>query len=139
MDKLKYWFRWFSVLPGAIIAGILATFLLHWILYFSLVKGEVVSGMNIEPIEYLLYPFVISVFFIYVGCIIAPKYKFQTANFLFVLYIILWLTVSILAFLKINIGNTNLDFSFRTILALLGSFVGFFFAKKSDIQKIEKP
>lgn len=139
MNKLKYWFRWFAVLPGAVIAGILATFPLHWLLYFSLVKGEVVSGMNIEPIEYLLYPFVISLFFIYVGYKIAPKYKFQTAIILFVLYIILWLTVSILAFLKVNIGNINLDFSFRTILALLGSFVGLFFAKKSDIQKIEKP
>lgn len=132
MDKLKYWFRWFAVLPGAIIAGMSATFLLHWILYFSLVKGEVVSGMSIEPIEYLLYPFVISLFFIYVGYKIAPKYKFKTAIILFVLYLILWLVISILSFMKVNIGNINLDFSFRTILALLGSIAGLYFAKKSN-------
>lgn len=139
MSKLKYWFRWIAVLPGAIIAGILATFPLHWILYFTFVNGEVISGVNIEPIEYLLYPFVISITFIFVGYKIAPKFKFKTAIILFVFYIVSWLTVSILSFLKGSIGGINLDFSFRTILALLGSFVGLFLAKKSDKQKIDEP
>lgn len=138
MEKFKYWFRWIGVLPGAIIAGMLATFPLHWILYFTLVKGEVVSGVNIEPIEYLLYPFIISVTFIYSGYKIAPKYKFKTAIILFILYTICWLTIITFSFLKGSLGGVNLDFSFRTVLALLGSFVGIFLAKKSDKQKIDE-
>jgi len=139
MNELKYWLRWLAVLPGAIIAGILATFPLHWMLYLTLVKGEVISGVNIEPIEYLLYPFIISVTFIYSGYNIAPKYKFKTAIILFILYSITWLTVVTFSFFKGSIGGVNLDFSLRTVLALLGSFIGLFFSKKSDKQKNSKP
>src|SRR5450432_1992624 len=33
---LKYWLRWIAVLPGALLAAALITFLLHYILYFTL-------------------------------------------------------------------------------------------------------
>ena len=55
---------------------------------------------------------------------------------LFVLYLVLWLSIIILSFFKSSIGGIYLDFSFRTILALLGSFVGLFLAKKSDKKKL---
>ncbi len=55
MSKIKYWLRWIAVFPGALLAGLLATFPLHWILYFTLANGGTISGVNIEPIEYALY------------------------------------------------------------------------------------
>jgi hypothetical protein len=138
MENFKYWFRWISVLSGAIISSLLATFPLHWILYFTLVKGEIISGVNIEPIEYLLYPFIISIIFIYSGYKIAPKYKFKTAIILFILYIVSWLTIVTFSFIKGSLGGITLDFSFRTVLALLGSFLGLFLAKKSDKRIIDE-
>ncbi len=130
MDKLKYWLRWIAVFPGAIIAGLLATFLLHWILYFSLANGEIISGVDINPIEYLLYPFVIAVIFIVAGYKIAPKHKFKTAIVLFVIYLIIWLTFSIISMFKGNIYGIDMKFSLRTILSLIGSIIGLFIAKK---------
>ncbi len=50
--SLKYWLPWIWVLPGAVLTGILSTFLLHWILYSTLVHGEMIWGMDIKPIEY---------------------------------------------------------------------------------------
>jgi hypothetical protein len=135
MNKLKYWLRWSAVFPGAIIAGLLATFPLHWILYFTLAKGEIISGVDIKPIEYLLYPFVIAVIFVLAGYKIAPKYKFKTAIVLFGLYLIMWLTFSIISLFKGNIYGIDMKFSFRTILSLIGSFVGLFIAKKIQRNK----
>lgn len=141
MNKLNYWLRWVAVLPGSIIAGFLITFPLHWLLYISFAQnGTLLGFIELPPrsdiwIEQLLYPFIISITFVYSAYKIAPKYKFKTAIAFFLLYFFSWATVVILSFMKINIFNLNLDFSFRTILALLGAFVGLYFAKKTDNQK----
>jgi hypothetical protein len=123
MDKdFKYWLRWIAVLPGALIAGFLATFILHWVLYFTLAHGETVSGVNIKPIEYNLFPFVIAITFILVGFEIAPINKFKTS----VALTIIWL----LSFFGIFIFFTALkpQFQIRSALSLLGAFLGLYIA-----------
>src|SRR3989338_6586051 len=129
-NKLKYWFRWISVFPGAIIAGILATFPLHWVLYFTLAHGESISGVNIDPIEYFLYPFVIAIVYILAGYKIAPNYKFRTAIVLFVAYVLFWTTASIISLSNTNFFGYDLQFSGRTILSLVGAITGLYITKR---------
>jgi len=118
--------RWIAVLPGSIICAVLATFPLHWVLYFSLAHGETISGVNINPIEYNLYPFVIASTFILVGQYIAPKYKFKTS----IVLTSLW----VFSFLIILFFVPNMQFGIRGIGSLLGAFLGLFITwKKSRI------
>ena len=124
-----YWLRWIAVLPGAIIFGFLATFPLHWFLYFTLAHGETISGVNIRPIEYMLYPFVIAIVFILVGFEIAPEYKFKTSMTLTILYMSSWLVT-----MYIISPRYQYHLEVRGILALLGSFLGLYITwRKSRI------
>src|SRR5437763_1507823 len=80
--------RWLAVLPGAILGAVLSTFPLHWLLYFTLANGETISGVDIRPIEYFLYPVVMSFAFVVTGSEIAPIKKFQTAIGLSIMYLL---------------------------------------------------
>ena len=135
MNKdFKYWLRWIAVLPGALIAGFLATFPLHWVLYFTLAHGETVSGVNIKPIEYNLSPFVIAITFILVGFEIAPANKFKTS----VVLTAIWL----LSFFGVFIFLSALkpQFELRSALSLLGAFLGLYIAwRKSKSESSVKP
>ena len=147
-----YWLRWILVLPGAMVAGFLATFPLHWfvLLLFHNFGGEagevdllslkffaLLIGKNAYLTEYNLYPAVIALFFIYGGSLIAPKYKFKTGLALFIIYVLVWLFVSYTAVFKGNIGGVNMWFSSRTIFALLGAILGLYMAKRKQT-KIQK-
>src|SRR3989338_7065328 len=72
-ESVKNVLLWVGVLPGAIIGALLATFPLHWILYGTLVEGSIISGVDIEPIERFLSPFVVALTFILIGSYIAPN------------------------------------------------------------------
>lgn len=135
MDNIKYWLRWIAVFPGALLAGLLATFPLHWILYFTLANGETISGVNIEPIEYVLYPFVVAIAFIFAGYKIAPKYKFKTAIVLFGFYLVVWLAVSFISLFKGSVHGVDMQFSGRTVLSLVGAIIGLYIAKKANEEK----
>jgi len=124
MSTIEYWFRWIAVFPGSLIAGLLATFPLHWILYFTLANGETISGVDIKPIEYLLYPFVVAIIYILAGYQIAPESKFKTAIALFGIYFFIWLAISAIALFNGSILGTDLQFSGRTILSLIGAAIG---------------
>src|SRR3989344_2834763 len=130
-NGFKYWLRWILVLPGALIIGFLATFPLHWILYLifglseesdfgspkfflELLPGEV----NMQAIEYMLYPAVIAATFIIVGSKIAPRYKFMTALVLFGIYVGVWLMASIFS-ASLN-GAYSITWG-RGLFALLGA------------------
>lgn len=125
-----YWLKWIAVFPGAIIAGLLATFPLHWVLYATLANGETISGVNINPIEYFLYPFVIAIIYILAGYKIAPDNKFRAASVLFGVYVLFWIVASIIALSSNSIFGLNLQFSGRTILSLIGAIIGLFIVKK---------
>lgn len=77
MTPVKFWLRWLTVLPGAILAGILAIVPLHFILYRNLSDED--TGYYPESPERILTPLVISAAFVYAGSRIAPTYKFTTA------------------------------------------------------------
>jgi hypothetical protein len=131
MGKFRIWLSWIAVLPGALLAGFLAIFPLHWALYFTFVDGGIVSGVNIEPMEYLLTPFLSSLVYIYVGQAIAPKYKSRTSAALITLYFLVWLTVIYLQLLES--GNSLLGGLpvLRAMLGLFGAGTGFLLTKYS--------
>ncbi|MFA5049348.1 MAG: hypothetical protein WC516_10055 [Patescibacteria group bacterium] len=136
----KYWLRWLAVLPGALLAGLLATFPLHWILYLVFAHDgtilgfiELPDGVN-KSIEYMLYPFVVAFTFILVGYKIAPKYKFRTTIVLFGIYTLLWF-ISTFASLFLKIEGVQISFSGRTIFALLGAAIGLYIASRKNKHK----
>lgn len=136
----KYWLRWLAVLPGALLAGLLATFPLHWILYLAFAHDgtilgfiELPDGVN-KSIEYMLYPFVVAFTFILVGYKIAPKYKFRTTIVLFGIYTLSWF-ISTFASLFLKIEGVQISFSGRTILALLGAAIGLYIASRKNKDK----
>jgi len=140
--NLKYWLRWIAVLPGAFIGGLLATFpfhlLLYWITYSASANHETFFGLiEVTPelgeyIEYIFYPSVMTITFVYVGYKIAPKYKFKTAIVLFSLYFFIWTTIGIISLTKGVILGGGIQFSVRTILALVGAIIGLYLAKKDN-------
>lgn len=133
---MKY-LRWALVLPGALLGGILATFPLHWLLYFGFAHEnatlfgiiEFPNGLDIEPIEFLIYPAVISAAYIIIGSQIAPNHKIKTALALFVIYLIFWLIANV--YFHIAGNSINAQSSGRTLLALLGAVVGLAIVKFS--------
>ncbi len=118
---------WILLLPGALVGGFLATFPLHWILYFTLANGEIISGVDTNPIENTLSPLVISLAFVLMGSYIAPKYKFETAVVLTILYIITFISVFLFA------PNSQVEFGIRSVGALAGLLLGLFIVLKSTI------
>src|SRR3989344_7756863 len=131
------WIRWVVVLPGALLAGFLATFPLHWILYLVFAHNGTLFGF-IElppradiPIEYFMYPFVIAIVFVFTGYRIAPAHKLKVASILFVVYFISWIIASIIA-LEGSIKGVSFIFSGRTIFALVGAGLGWYLAKKDS-------
>jgi hypothetical protein len=139
----KYWIRWFVVLPGSFLAGLLALFPLHWILYFLFNKEETELGsikffiqlfrhnMSYKDIEYTFFPFVFAITFIITGFKLAPKYKFKTAIVLFLFYAIVWF-ISVFAALFLKIEGVEFSFSPRTIVALLGAVVGLYVTSRMN-------
>ncbi len=140
-NKITYWLRWLVVLPGAILAGFLITFPLHWLLYLAFARnGTLLGFIELPPIsdiwiEQLLYPFVMAIAFISAGHYIAPKYKFKSAIALFAIYAILWIAVVILSFYGNSFYGVDIEFSGRTVLAIVGAILGLYIAKKSDEKK----
>ena len=124
--------RWIGVLPGAIICGFLATFPLHWALYSTLADGSFISGVNIDPIEYALYPFVIAFTFIFAGFKIAPNYKFKTALILAVFWLALFATVFLI------MPESEVELGIRSFGSLVGLCLGLYVVwKKSNTFKLD--
>lgn len=138
MDDIKYWLRWIAVFPGAIMAGLLATFPLHWILYLAFAQDGTIFGIiELSPganifTEQLLSPFIIAVTFIFVGYKIAPKYKFKAAVVLFGVYSIAWLALIAVALSGSSFYGITMHFSGRMVLALLGAIIGLYEVKRED-------
>lgn len=137
-SSLKYWLCWISVLPGAIILALLSTFPLHLILYMAYAKNGTLFGIIELPqganntIEFFLYPALIAAVFVYASYKIAPKYKFKVALIFFIFYALAWSIVSFLALSNKSVNNLNLQFSGRTIFALVGAFFGLFEARRES-------
>jgi|GEM_PF-3528641 len=123
-----FWLRWVAVIPGALIAGLLATFTLHWILQLkSAYDGTILGFIELSPdafatMERMLYPFVIAITFVLVGFKIAPTHKFKTAIVLVILYVVFAIGALIFA------TNSGLQLSLeaRSAGPILGLLLGLF-------------
>lgn len=135
---IKYWLRWLAVLPGALIAGVLAAFPLHWILYLTL--RNFVAPYPELP-ERALTPFAIAAVFVWSGSRIAPKYKVEAAVVMFGLWMAL---LGGFVFLTLSGGTwMGRPMYFQggglaPIMAAVGAFTGLYVARKKryDIQRI---
>ncbi|HIH95964.1 MAG TPA: hypothetical protein HA348_00490 [Thermoplasmata archaeon] len=126
---LKYWLRWLAVLPGALLAGILASFLLHWILYLTLRNETIFIDPYPELPERLLSPFVMATVFIWTGSRIAPEHKFKTSVVLFGLCLFLLGGFIFFALTGANLMGYQLYFQdggIRLIMAFAGALTGLF-------------
>ncbi len=111
-------------------AGLLATFPLHWILYFTLANGETISGVNIDPIERAIYPFVIALAFMLAGVEIAPSRKMETAVGLAVSYVIFALLAVILGMAN----GVSPSLGIRSVGPVIGLALGLYIAwRKSRV------
>jgi hypothetical protein len=143
MNKdFKYWLRWLAVLPGALLAGILAGFPLHWILYSTLRNETIFIDPYPELPERLLIPFVFSIVFIWTGFKIAPEHKVKTSVILFGLLMFLIGGFVFLALSGAELMGRKLYFQggcIGPIMAIAGSAAGLYVAWKVDLrQQLEK-
>jgi hypothetical protein len=122
--KITYCLRWLAVIPGALFAGVLATFPLHFALYYTLTQF-------VEPYpqlpERLLTPAVIAGTFVWAGAKIAPARKLETAIVLFGLWALLIGGVLAIALFHVKIGDrfVGLDYGgLGSVSAFVGGVVG---------------
>ena len=134
MNKgIKYWLCWLAVLPGALLAGLCATFPLHWILYSTL--SNFVEPYPQLP-ERILTPFAISGVFVWSGCQIAPEYKIETSVVLFGLLIFV---IGGFVFLTLSGGNwmgERLHFQgggLATGMAIIGALTALYIVRKNQL------
>ena len=127
---IKYFGRWIMVLPGACLAGILATFSLHWILYSTL--SSFIDPYPELP-ERLLSPLASVGTFVWSGSRIAPEYKFETSLALFGLMLFM---IGGFVFLTLSGSDwMGAQLSFRggglgTGMAIVGAVTGLYYARK---------
>lgn len=124
-NKTKNIFLWIGVLPGALLGAFLATFPLHWILYLTFVDGSIFSGVNIDPMEYTITPFVTALAFVVCGEYIAPKYKLTVSTILAFLYFVIFMLVLLLM-------PEATSFGMRGALAIIGLLIGVFISWKKS-------
>jgi len=128
--SLVHWLRWCAVLPGALLAGTLATLPLHWVLYSTL--GNFAEPYPELP-ERLLSPFVVSTVFIWAGSRIAPARRIVTSTVLFGAWMFL---IGGFVFLTLS-GATwfgaRLYFpggGFGPLLAVAGALIGLYIVRR---------
>ncbi len=133
--NFTYWLRWFVVLPGALLGGILVGFPLHWILYFTLRNETIFIDPYPELPERILFPFVMTIVFIWVGSRIAPEHKLKTS---IVLFGILLFIIGGFVFLTLS-GSDWLGYQLYfqysgigTVMAVVGAFVGLYIVKRKE-------
>jgi len=130
---VRYWLRWLAVLPGAVLAGLLAGFPLHWILYSSLRNDTIFIDPYPELPERLLLPFVVNGVFIWVASRIAPQYKVLTSVILFALFMFLEGGVFFLTISGHKVAGHKLYLlggGIGPVMAILGGVAGLYFAHR---------
>lgn len=127
--------RWIAVLPCAILAGFLATFILHFILYTTI--GRIFTPYPEFP-ERALMPFIVVMTFIWTGFHVAPTQKLIIAIVLFSACILLSGGFIILTFTGGKWFGKVLYFEaggMAPFLAIAGSFVGLYLTWRKDKQQ----
>jgi hypothetical protein len=133
-EKTKEILSWISVIPGSLMAGIIIRFPVHWILYRTLSGGEspFVTPYPELP-ETLLAPFFAAMVVIWVSAELAPRYKFNVAIFMTVL----WTFIAGGAFTLGYIGYEIPAIKFKLVagglpiaIGILGSLVSLYIVKR---------
>ena len=131
----RYWLRWVAVIPGAVLAGTLATFPLHWVLYLTL--SEFIEPYPALP-ERVLTPLVVGAIFISAGSEIAPQYEFETAVGLFGLWMAL---LGGFVFLVLSGGTLmgRAPFLYAgwlgPVMALIGGLMGLYLVRRESTRQ----
>lgn len=146
-SKIKYYFRWLAVLPGAVVSAAIVVFPIHWIIMFiqytgtevyadgTITYNNFIAAIPPDVLEYFAYAFSTPFVIIVVGAYIAPSLKFTTAK---ILSGILFLIFAYLAFISdADFVFTGLHFAATVALNLSGIFVALFVVKKYHLQRQE--
>lgn len=120
------------MLPGSLLAGILAGFPLHWMLYSTLTTF-------IDPYpelpERILFPFVMATVFVWAGSRIAPEYKFETSIVLFGIWLFLIGGFVFLTMSGVSYMGRKLYFQgggIGPLMAIVGVFLGLYIIRKEN-------
>jgi hypothetical protein len=129
---MSIWARWFAVLPGAVLAAVLASFPLHFVLYATLTK--VTEPYPALP-ERVLFPFVAAVAFVWTGTRIAPNHRSETSIVLFGLWLALWGAVLAFTLSGTQVGGRPfvlLGGAFGPIASFIGALVGLYLTRRQQ-------
>jgi len=147
MSKTVQVLRWLGVLPGALLCVFLVTFPIHWTVLLIQIFGGAdpdamitiggktpIAAIPPEMLERFGYAFFAPLVMLYVGAIIAPKFKFQTAIALAVLWGII--IGAGLAFSSSGSDWPWWRFAITILLGLGGVSLGLFSAYEAQKEKI---
>jgi len=129
---MKTFLRWSGILPGAILAAVVAGFILHIILYQTLRNF-------IEPYpelpERVLFPLVAAIAFQWAGVKIAPSHKAKTTVVLFALWMIFFIANLWFLLSGVKLGDSYLvahGGGLGPIFAIVGAFAGLYINWKTQ-------
>jgi hypothetical protein len=130
--------RWAVVLPGSIIAALIAMFPIHWIvLWLHMKNSEGDNGFLAiipeEMMERFLYAFCTPFVMIAAGMYIAPKLKYQTGIGLAVLWGVLF-GASVVMTIGQYEGWNWLRFGITVVLGVAGVIAGLYQINQPKIQ-----
>lgn len=125
--KVKSWARLLLV-PAAFLIGFLCLIPFHLVLYFTLENGSMISGVDTQGFERLFSPFIVSLFSILAGHKIVKTAKLEMAITVFLVYLLLWIVVSVISIFSPTIFSLSVTFGWQSVLALLGAIIGIIIA-----------
>ena len=141
-DTVRKIARWFAVLPGAILAMLISSFLLHLVLYQTLSGSGIVEPYPETP-ERVLSPLAATLAFVWAGSRIAPGRKVQTAIGLFGLSLLGSGGALALGIVGFRAGNTGFYLRLGGLpiaAGIVGAFFGLYIAyrENSDSNKLDR-
>jgi hypothetical protein len=131
----KYWLRCLAVLPGSLLAGVIALFPLHLVLYVTL--SNFIEPYPALP-ERLLTSLVFALVIVWLGSRIAPERKFETSIILFGLLVFLvGGSVFLIASHGTLLGQQFYfnDGAITPIMSIGGALVGLYIVRRQSATK----
>lgn len=126
---------WIAVLPGAVIAAIILTFIFKY--SFQFWHDDPDDWHWLRMLHYFISraveSFAFPLMFVLSGMVIAPQFKRETGIFLIAIMIVYVLTLLVLLMVyDITSSYLNTDSVIFYIFHFFGSIIAFFYIPKSD-------
>jgi phosphoglycerol transferase MdoB-like AlkP superfamily enzyme len=146
MSKLVYILRWIAVLPAAVVCSFLVAFPIHWFVMFIHLSGNntdiiTIDGKSLlasippEILERFGYALFVPFTLIYIGSIIAPRFKFQTSIVIAVLIAMLLTTsVCCISLGYIKDGMSVFRWLITIALWIIGISCGLYYSYKKSLE-----